>query len=101
MLRVKQEKFSIQGTGEAHFYKQGDIVADEIFVKEFPKDSGVKILNGLLADGVLEGKLELSDELQAKLKASQNATEPPAVSQPMTAENTSPKSEKKGKKNEK
>lgn len=55
MLKVKAEKFSIQGTGSVFDFKQGQIVAYEIFEKEFPDNgSGQVILKGLLKEGILE-----------------------------------------------
>ncbi|WP_438979974.1 hypothetical protein [Polynucleobacter sp.] len=55
MLKVKDERFSIQGTGQVFSFKKGDIVAYEIFDKEFPANgSGQVILKGLLSEGILE-----------------------------------------------
>lgn len=78
MLKVKAEQFSIQGTGRVFNFKQGEIVADEIFVKEFPANgSGKIILAGLLKEKILE---EVADKKKDEAK-------------PKSEE---PKSEKKG-----
>ncbi len=67
MLKVKADKFSFQGNGEAHFLKQGDIVAEEIFLKEYPGLGGVDFLNSVLNEGLLEGKIEWTPKLEAEL----------------------------------
>ena len=54
MLIVKaKEGFAIQGNGRLYRVEQGGVVAEEIFKKDFPGDSGQVILKGLIKDGVL------------------------------------------------
>lgn len=55
MLKVKsKDGLSIQGTGRRHVFREGDIVPDEIFVKDFQKDDGKIILRGFISDKVIE-----------------------------------------------
>lgn len=68
MLKVKAERFDIQGTGPLFSFKHGEIVADEIFVKFFPENSGEIILKGLLKEKILEEVAERKTEKKEETK---------------------------------
>ena len=69
MLIVKDKKgFAIQGTKRPHSFKQGAIVADEIFEKEFPGDTGKKLRDIYIKEGILEVKKDKDGKKAKSLK---------------------------------
>ena len=79
MLKVKSETgFAIQGTGRRFDFKQGEIVAYEIFEKEFKsKEEGQVILKGLLGEKDLEEIPEGTKAAQEADKGNDGDTDKP------------------------